>query len=427
MPDVARLWRHVWPALLVLVPGMFGTAPATANQLDWSREPDAFTYSLVVFAGLSVLVQRRWPGVTLVCCGAAVITYLLTGHAYGPMLFAVPVAAFGVAEAWPLRRALLSNGGLGLAVFAAGGFHFGTDLADGHAFNLLGWFGISLAAVAVPTAIGAAIRIRRESQANVRGAEARRAVSEERLRMAQELHDSVGHGLAVIAMQAGVALHVLESNPDKAREALEAIRSTSRESLDGLRSELDILRAPEGTNAPRRPGVGLADVDVLLERVRAGGVDVVADLRVSSLPPEADVAVYRILQEALTNVLRHANATSAWVRVARAGADVVIEIIDDGGARRAASDADDTANDGRAQRPPQAEHRIDDGGERQVEHHGAGIPGMRARVEALGGELRAGRRKEGGFAVSARFPIVGSGREAPVDDVSSPSVTGSSP
>ncbi|HJU98326.1 MAG TPA: sensor histidine kinase, partial [Jiangellaceae bacterium] len=226
---------------------------------------------------------------------------------------------------------------------------------------------------------GAAVRVRRQSDADVRAAAARRAVSEERLRMAQELHDSVGHELAVIAMQAGVALHVLDRDPLRVREALEAIRATSRVSLDGLRAELDLLRTPLGESAPRRPAAGLADLDVLAERIRAGGVDVETRIDAGGgLPPEIDVAVYRILQESLTNVLRHSGGKVAQVRVDRENGHLVVRVVDDGPGR-----ADATL-------PPGA---------------GAGIPGMRARAEELGGTFDAGPRPGGGFVVTARLPV----------------------
>jgi signal transduction histidine kinase len=180
-------------------------------------------------------------------------------------------------------------------------------------------------------------------------------------------------------MQAGVALHVLYRDPVRAREALEAIRATSRSALDGLRAELDLLRTPQGESAPRRPAAGLADVDVLVERIRAGGVEV--ETRIDDgggLPREIDVAVYRILQESLTNVLRHSGGRVARVRVHRENGHLVVRVVDDGPGR-----ADSTL-------PPGA---------------GAGIPGMRSRTEELGGTFDAGPRPSGGFAVTARLPV----------------------
>ncbi len=394
--DVKCRWENIWPVLLIMVPGLLGTRSAGEGELGWSREPDLFAYALVVFAALAAAVLRRRPAVTFTCCAAAVVTYLAVGYPVGPILIAVPVATAGVAVGWPLRRALVWNSGLGLAVLVAGGLRFGTDLAAGPGMPFLGWLATACTAVAVPTALGAAVRARRESEADVRTAQAQRAVSEERLRMAQELHDSVGHGLAVIAMQAGVALHVLARNPDRARESLEAIQAASRQSLHEMRVQLDVLRGPEGEDAPRQPAPGLADVEVLLGRIRAGGLEIVADFQPGELPPEVDGVAYRILQESLTNVLRHAGvtATPARVRVTREGADLVLEVTDNGPASSADRGQD---ADGRP---------------------GSGIAGMRARAEALGGDFEAGPRPEGGFVVRARLPLP---RSSPADVPGSPS------
>ncbi|WP_326558125.1 sensor histidine kinase [Micromonospora sp. NBC_01796] len=379
-----RYWEDTWPVALILIPGLLGTPGAGEGELGWSREPDLVAYALVVCAALTAGVLRRQPGVTFAGCGVAVVTYLAVGYPVGPILIAVPVAAGGVAVAWPLRRALLGNVGLGLAVQVAGAVRFGTDgPAAGDGMLLLEWLALAFAAVAVPTAIGAAVRIRRESEARVRTAQARHAVSEERLRMAQELHDSVGHGLAVIAMQAGVALHVLARNPDKVRESLEAIQATSRESLREMRVQLDVLRTPANNDAPRRPAPGLAEAGVLLDRIRAGGLGITAEFRAGDLPPEVDLVAYRILQESLTNVLRHAGTTVARVRAARVGDDLTLEVSDDGPAGGASTHRD-------------AGGRI-----------GSGIAGMRARAEALGGELEAGPAPGRGFVVRARLPLTG--------------------
>jgi signal transduction histidine kinase len=286
---------------------------------------------------------------------------------------------YAVASRLPLRRSIVDASIFYVVTLATVMVRF-VDARDGWPwFGALSWALAWAAIVAASVATGSAVRVRRESDVDVRAAAALRAVSEERLRMAQELHDSVGHELAVIAMQAGVALHVLDRDPVRAREALEAIRATSRSSLDGLRAELDVLRRPRSESAPRRPAAGLADVDVLVDRIRAGGVDV--ETRIDdggTLPPEVDVAAYRILQESLTNVLRHSASRVARVHVRRDEATVVVQVVDDGPAR-----AD-------ARLPSSA---------------GTGVRGMRARAEVLGGTLDAGMRPEGGFAVTARLPV----------------------
>ena len=194
--------------------------------------------------------------------------------------------------------------------------------------------------------------------------------------MAQELHDVVGHGLAVIAMQAGVALHVLDRDPGKARESLEAIRAMSRESLDGLRTELAQLRAGAGDVPERRPLPGVADLALLVQRVREGGVDVRLEVtgRLDGLPTDVGAAAYRIVQESLTNVLRHAGADAATVVVRAADAQLEVEVVDRGSGGAPGAD-------------------------------GSGIRGMRERATSLGGTVEAGPASGGGFRVRAVLPL----------------------
>jgi signal transduction histidine kinase len=364
-------------ALLLLLFGLFGTHPASENQVKWSHEPDTLAYLLVTLAALPFVLRRRYPGLVLAASAAAVLTYMARHYAYGPIMFTIPAATYMVGAFLPLRRAIQWAGGYYVLIVMMSTIRV-VDESSILWWQSLAWEIATFAAFAAPLVMGAALRIRRQSQADVRTAQARRAVSEERLRMAQELHDSIGHGLAVIAMQAGVALHVLDRNPAKVREALEAIRETSKESLDGLRAELQALQAPSSTAAPRRPAPGLSEIDVLLNRIRAGGVTVHTQIDdVAELPAEVDVAAYRIVQESLTNVLRHAGATHATVRIARTGAGVTLDIGDNGRGGSAAL----------------------------TNNSGMGIAGMRARAEALDGVLEAGPRAEGGFGVHARLPI----------------------
>ncbi|HEY9410277.1 MAG TPA: sensor histidine kinase [Jiangellaceae bacterium] len=380
-PDLrprALAWHDAVPALGLLVIGLFGTQPAGDNQPHWTNQPDHLAYALVIIAATSLLIRRIAPMVMLALCGSAITIYLALGYPFGPILLTAPFAVYAVASQVPARRALFAAGALFVAVFTVALIRLiGRD--DGSVVTAILAFGLAwLAVIAGPAAVGIAMKVRRESEAGVKAAQARRAVSEERLRMAQELHDVVGHGLAVIAMQAGVALHVLDRNPDKARESLEAIRATSRESLDGLRAELDVWRSPDDLAAPRRPAPGLADLPVLVERMRAGGVGV--ELRMSELdgvPGDVDVAAYRILQESLTNVLRHAGAAAAAVEVRREDDVLALAVTDRGSGS-----------------PPDPDHG-----------DGTGIRGMRARAEALGGTLEAGPRPDGGFAVHARLPL----------------------
>jgi signal transduction histidine kinase len=366
-------------ALLLFV-GLGGTHPASQDQLEWSRAPDGWAYLLVVLAALPFVLRRRYPIPVAVASGAAVLTYLTVDYAYGPILFTIPIAAYTLGSMLPRRAAMRWIGGYYLLTLAVTLSRTFREDGDDVWRQVAVWGIVSLAAFAAPLAIGIASRVRRESEAGVRTALARRAVTEERLRMAAELHDSVGHGLAVIAMQAGVALHVLDREPAKVKEALEAIRDTSRRSLDGLRAQLQQMREPAPDEVPRRPSVGLAELDVLLDRIRAGGLDVRTDIDPNvldnHLPPDVDVAAYRIVQESLTNVLRHADASRASVTIKRRDGAVVLDVVDDGTAAAGlGADGD-----------------------------GTGIEGMRARAHALGGTLEAGPRPDGGFAVHASLP-----------------------
>ncbi len=230
-----------------------------------------------------------------------------------------------------------------------------------------------------------AVRIRRERAAaavQIKEEEARRRASEERLRIARELHDALGHHLSLINVQSGVALHLNEDLPAQAQRSLAAIRQASREALAELRSVLDILRQ-EGEPAPRSPASTLARLDELVWRAAAAGLEVrtETDGRVRPLPFGVDVAAFRIVQEALTNVTRHAGPATATVRVSYGERDLTVEVDDDGPGRAVHSGA---------------------GG-------GKGIVGMRERVAALGGRLEAGPRPGGGFRVRARLPLDGVG------------------
>lgn len=368
----------IWLSVPLLIIGLFGSRPAGRDQ-ELSRYVDHLALALVALAALSLVLRRRRPEATLAVCGAALAIYLALGYPFGPILFTAPFAVYAVASRLPLRRSIVDASIFYVVTLAAVMVRFVDARDDWSWFGALSWALAWAAIVAASVATGSAVRVRRESDVDVRAAAALRAVSEERLRMAQELHDSVGHELAVIAMQAGVALHVLDRDPVRAREALEAIRATSRSSLDGLLAELDVLRRPRSESAPRRPAAGLTEVDVLVGRIRAGGVDVETSIDDGGgLPPEIDAAAYRILQESLTNVLRHSGSRGAQVWVHRENGQLLIRVLDDG--------------------PVRSDANLPTGA-------GTGIPGMRARAEDLGGTLNAGPHPGGGFEVTARLPV----------------------
>src|SRR5205085_772573 len=225
------------------------------------------------------------------------------------------------------------------------------------------------------------IRTRRERAVEIwrtRAEESRRRASEERLRIAQDLHDVLAHNISLINVQAGVALHLMDEQPEQARSALTAIRQASKEALGELRSVLGVLRQVD-EEPPRAPTPGLADLDDLVRGTEAAGLAVRThiDDTPRPLPAGVDLAAYRIVQEALTNVARHAGPAVATVRVAYGDGELTVEVEDDGRGRAPTSTS---------------------GG-------GNGIPGMRERAAALGGRLETGPRPGGGFRVQARLPV----------------------
>ncbi|MET8291597.1 sensor histidine kinase [Streptomyces sp. NPDC005132] len=250
---------------------------------------------------------------------------------------------------------------------------------DGLAVNEV----IALLAMAASCMAGQLSRERREHAVVLRSQEVAEAVTAERLRIARELHDMVAHSIGIIAIQAGVGSRVIQTQPAEAREALRAIEATSRETLSGLRRTLVSLRQADrgvtvSERSPLAPSPGLADVERLAAATVGAGVRV--DLCFSGeqrlVPADIDLSVYRIVQEALTNVVRHAGIGRCRVAIGYGDEELSVEIVDDG---RGAT------GKGSAQ--------------------GFGIIGMRERVGLLGGRLSAGPRPEGGFRVTARLPL----------------------
>jgi signal transduction histidine kinase len=228
-------------------------------------------------------------------------------------------------------------------------------------------------------AVGDVARSRREAVERLLSAreeESRRRLGEERLRIARDVHDVVAHAMVAINVQAGVAAHLLDRDPDQARSALREIKATSGEALTNLRAALGVLR-DGGNGAPVAPATGLHDLDELAAGLRAAGVRVDVDVAdIAEVPAAVQAAGYRIVQEALTNVLRHANATAARVSVAREDGTLRVEVVDDG--------------IGAGARGP--------GGS------GNGVRGMRERATALHGTLEAGPADPHGWRVLARLP-----------------------
>jgi signal transduction histidine kinase len=244
---------------------------------------------------------------------------------------------------------------------------------------LPGFLGVGPASawLVVPFAIGVTVRLTREAVVRERAEAIRQRVDDERLWVAQEVHDIVGHGLAAIKMQADVALHLLAKKPEQAEAALDAISRTSSEALDELRATLAVVRRAE-TDSTRSPTPSLGRLDELQGRMRQAGLHV--DVEISGdpgvLPAAVDLTGYRIVQESLTNVLRHSGADRASVTVRYEAGAVHIAVTN-------------------------PVNGVPSGG------GGSGIQGMRQRVEALGGEFVAAPTADGRFEVRASLPTEG--------------------
>jgi signal transduction histidine kinase len=373
-------WRDallVLAAAVVIFPGSQGAARVqdTARPLDW------LAYALLVVAIGGLAVRRTRPLATLAITVGATTTFLAIGYPFGPILFTIAIGTYSVAVRLPVRRSAAVSG-LALAIALVPVILRSSGTVSEHELPwLLAWPGWMV----LPWTAGTVVRLRREATQQAQAEQARRLAYEERLRVAREVHDVVGHGLAVINMQAGVALHVLDRRPEQARVALEAVKRTSKEALEELRTTLAVFRRPDANGEPaasdderlRRPAPGLGQLAALVDTTRAAGlpVEVVVTGDPVALPAIVDHAAYRIVQESLTNVLRHALPARATVRVTYRPGEIALSITDDGQPRPAA---------------PGPRH---------------GIAGMRERAEAIGGELRAGPRPAGGFVVLARLPI----------------------
>jgi signal transduction histidine kinase len=343
----------------------------------------ALGYALALVHTLPLAARRRFPGAVLALCvvsGLAVAALGLSPIVLGvAILLAVySVAAYG--DRW-VSLAGLAAAELGsVAVqLTPGRFQAPTVVSNALVIGaawLLGHF------VGVRRAYTAQLEERTVELERAREELARRAVAEERLRLARELHDVVAHAMSVIAVQSGVGAHVADSQPEEAAKALSAIEATSRAALTELRRLLGVLRQDSEPQGDLTPVPGLADLDSLLAEVAKAGLGV--RLRVegtpSQLPAGVDLSAYRIVQEALTNVVKHAGPARAQVVVGYGDRAVTVEVTDDGRGVGA------LAGDGRA-------------------GVGHGLIGMRERVAAFGGDLEVGPRPGGGFRVAARLPM----------------------
>jgi signal transduction histidine kinase len=355
--------------------------------------------ALAVLIVTPLLVRRRWPLGALLVCFAASLCYHLLGYPHELVIPPVVVALYTVAATGHRRRSLLVAAGIGAA--AVVGMAVTGVGSPQVALGVIGWVALTLAlgevarshTALLSTMEDRAARAEREraaesalrrAEATQREAEARQRVAEERLRIARDLHDVLAHSIAVINAQASVAAHLADTATGQRTgdlaTAMGVIAQTSRTAMGELRATLDVLRGhdPSATSADElTPAPGMARLDELVQSARSAGVDLTVDTVGEQRPlaPAVDVTAYRIVQEALTNVARHARGSTARLTVEYRPACVRLTVSDDGGAPAGATT----------------------GG-------GYGIVGMTERAHAIGGRLHAGPRG-GGFEVVADLPF----------------------
>jgi signal transduction histidine kinase len=363
-----------------------GGDPEVANSLD------PFAYLLLLAGPIALLGRRRHPVPVVVAIQVITLCYNLRGYTIGPVFLSLVVAYAAAVTAGHRIAAWATAAGGFAASFGLTVLLHALDVGTlpsrpqslASAASELGWTLVVLIAAEL-------VRLSSERTAEARrtrAEEQRRQASEERLRIARELHDVLAHNISMINVQAGVALHLMDEQPEQARTALAAIKEASKEAITEMRSVIGILRQRDEA-APRAPTPGLDSLDDLVSRARTAGLRVTLSLEGTRrpLPGGVDLAAFRIVQEALTNVTRHARPTAgdgldhravtASIRVVYGPHDVVVQVDDNGRAGAVVNE----------------------------QSGGSGIPGMRERAGTLGGEFTAGPRDGGGFRVRARLPI----------------------
>jgi signal transduction histidine kinase len=365
--------RYLLP-LVVAVIQVAGTHFASLEQ-PGRRSFDALAVVFLVAGPIALLGRRRNPVAVLWFVLAITVGYFALDYPRGPIFISLVIAFVATVMAGRRLAALTS-----LAVGYTSLLWLPPALGNGSAPSWGRALGIGAWVIVLFTGAEVA-RGRREhavEAARAHEEEARRRASEERMRIARELHDVLAHNISLMNVQAGVALHLLDERPEQARTALSAIKQASNEALSELRSVLEILRQGN-EEPPRAPASGLARLDDLVARTEAAGLRVTKEISGApkAVPAEVDLAAFRIVQEALTNVTRHAGADHATIRIGYAERDLTVQVDDDG--------------NGTPVKPSS-------GG-------GRGIGGMRERVATLGGELEAGAKTGGGFRIKARLPL----------------------
>jgi signal transduction histidine kinase len=371
-PTLGYWARRIGLPVVVSIVAVVGSIGAAVHGESESRDPDWFMVSLILIGSLSLYWLRTRPIPVLWATVVSTLVYVLMEYAYGPMIFAFVIAVFTA-----IRLGYRIPGWSALAVLYVG--HVGGRMVLGlHEFGVYQTLlvGTCFVVLGFLAELFRAHRDRVNAAARTRKEEELRRAGEERLRIAQELHDVVAHHISLINVQASTALHLVDRQPEQAAPALAAIKDASKEALVELRSIVGVMRQSD-ESAPRQPVAGLDHLDHLVSRTSRAGLEVhkIVHGDPRALPTGLDRAAFRIIQESLTNVVRHAKATSATVRI-QYGEQALVLQVDDDGQSLASSPTE-----------------------------GNGISGMRERATALGGTLTANRTPTGGLRITATLPL----------------------
>ena len=384
MSDRVWEWLLDWPMRIDPAAAVTAFFSGTLLAMTTSHDHGVSIAATIVSVGVScipLLFVRRWP-IPVAMTVAAIEVVLSAIDTRIAISIAISFALYGVAVRTDRRTAWRFGGCIAvILIVAAQAFHPGFDTVGPN------FAAGSLTVIGV--AIGEAVRSRRELLAGVleraeraertKQDEAERQVAAERIRIARDLHDVVAHHITLINAQAGVAYHLLSSNPEHAGQTLIRIRDTSRIALDELRATVGLLR-DDGQVAPREPAPGLADLDALVESIRHAGLDIVLDdaSQMAEITPIMGLTAYRIIQEALTNTHKHAGPATAWVGLKICDGLLRITVTDNGKPSAATPSA---------------------------AGNGHGLIGMQERAKAAGGVVTAGPLSSGGYRVVADLPL----------------------
>ncbi|AEW93168.1 MULTISPECIES: sensor histidine kinase [Streptomycetaceae] len=376
--DGAHRGTPVVSSLAVAVVQLTGSRFAGMHQTG--RTPlDAVGWLLLMAGPVFLVLRHRVPALVVHAVAAVSLAYFTLGYPYGPFVLSFVVAFASAVFRGRRRHAWIAAGAAYLGALVVRQWLYpwlpppgDTAPGWGMEYGVAAW----LLVIAAGTEL---LKVRREQfeRARRERAEAeRRRADEERLRIARELHDVIAHSLSVINVQAGVGLALIDERPEQARTALTTIKAASKEALGEVRQVLATLRAPGA--APRAPAPGLDRLPELLQQARTAGLRAEVEVTGTApgLPPNTDLAAFRIVQEALTNIVRHSRSRTARIGIHHEPGVLRLRIDDEG---------------------PAASQDESDGGN--------GLVGMRERAAALGGTVQAGTRADGGFRVTATLPV----------------------